>query len=302
MKTSIISGVESDFAAVPGDIVTRVNGIKKKVRDRLGNFSLDPDRHRDLQKFIGKAHEILLSPDAKRVRCIIPALIGEALDLDEEVCLKYGLIIELIHYTSLIHDDVIDTDDLRRGCHTLNSLFSNAQAVLIGDFMLCAVIDYSLEFDNSSTVIKLLIEGVKKMVTGVIIEQAVIREEPTLEKYREMVLLKTGSLFQLSFGLPFAGTEKLADAMQCGALLGFMFQVFDDYLDRENDAPYLNIFHILPERDVIALWDESCRELMELADKLGLSGVVRDSVDYLRTENWFQETPTPAGVMFRIPE
>lgn len=281
-------------------ILAKTEIIKKKVYGKLSQFSIDPNRHEDLQRFVGKAHEILLSPDAKRIRCIVPALIADELSLDEDTCLKYGLIVELIHYTSLIHDDVIDYDLQRRGCETLNSLFTNSQAVLIGDFLLCAVIEYSLGFSNSAEVIRLVVDGVKRMVTGIIIEQAVIEENPTLEKYREMVLLKTGALFELSFGLPFVGTDQQEDAIQCGAYFGFLFQVYDDYLDRDKDAPHHNIFHILPQEEVGELWEKNYQDLMVLAGKIGLQRVVTDSIAYLRTAGCFLETETPDGTLFRV--
>jgi geranylgeranyl pyrophosphate synthase len=217
------------------EVLQKVNLIKSQINDKLSQFSDKAPYHSSLMEFVEEAHRILLSPDAKRIRAIIPVLIGRKLALDPESCLLNGVALELLHFTSLIHDDVIDNDQIRRGYPTLNHSFAKNHAVLIGDYMMCEVINYGLSSKYSTKVIGLLVEAVKRLVSGIIMEQNVLPTNPTLENYTQMVEHKTGSLFSLSFALPLVADNRFSTAMSCGRQFGLLFQIYDDFLDRGND-------------------------------------------------------------------
>jgi geranylgeranyl pyrophosphate synthase len=276
----------------------RIEIVKQQVNDKLRAFTEDSKNHPALQEYLQTAHDILLSSDAKRTRSFLPVLIADANGFDRETCFKYGITIELLHYSSLIHDDVIDADQYRRGCPTLNSSFTNAHAVLIGDFMMCSVIDFALDFNHSNEVIKLMVGAIKKLVTGLVIEQKVMPKEPTLQRYLEMADLKTGALFQLSIGLPFVAHEHLPEAMACGGLFGLLFQIYDDFMDQNKDGQYHNIFHILPVRDIIDVWNENYLIFMNLARKLNIDQVFMEMISHLKNLGYFLETVTPDGILF----
>lgn len=283
------------------DFARRVEDIRDKIHNRLGVFAKDSGHHPALNEFLNAADHILLSKDAKRLRCYLPVLIGDQCNMSEETCLNYGIVIELLHYTSLIHDDVIDKDHYRRNCKTLNNVFTNAQAVLIGDFMICEVIHYSLQFTHSSKVIELLCEATKNLVTGLIIEQRLMPKEPTIKRYREMAALKTGSLFKLSFGLPFVGGAHLSTALQCGELFGILFQIYDDYLDSNDDIACQNIFGILTAEEIIAFWQDQFDLFMELCRSLKIERMALNVLYHLRTKGYFLEVSTPHGTLFHLP-
>lgn len=272
--------------------------VKQQVNEKLRAFADDSHNHPALREYLKTAHDILLSSDAKRTRSFLPVLIADANGFDRETCFKYGITIELLHYSSLIHDDVIDADEYRRGCPTLNSTFTNAHAVLIGDFMMCSVIDFALDFNHSSEVIKLMVGAIKKLVTGLVIEQKVMPKEPTLQRYLEMADLKTGALFQLSFGLPFVAHKQLPEALACGGLFGLLFQIYDDYMDKGKDGQYHNIFHILPVGDVIKVWNDNYQTFMNLAVKLNIDQVFKEVLSHLKNLGYFLEVATPDGVLF----
>jgi len=126
------------------DLLKKIEVIKGTINSSLTNFADNYQYHSACKVFMAEARSLMLSHDAKRVRGIIPILIGETLKLNVEDCVLHGLAIELLHFTSLIHDDVIDNHSYRRGHPTLNNTFAKNHAVLIGDYMMCEVINFGL--------------------------------------------------------------------------------------------------------------------------------------------------------------
>ncbi len=261
----------------------RIESIRQRINKRLSCFSDNSSYHADLSEFVTKSYDILLSPDAKRIRSVIPVLIAQILTVDEDECIMYGVIIELLHFTSLIHDDVIDNDIFRRGYSTLNSLFMKNQAVLIGDYMMAEVVSYCLAAKYNTTVIRFVVEAAKNLISGLIIEQNRMPDNPSLKSYIEMVKLKTGALFRLSFGLPFIQDERMAKAMSCGEKFGILFQIYDDFIDKDKDKSYENIFNIMPVSDVSQLWKDNYSALLKISNAIGIEVVVHDIFSYLRS-------------------
>jgi geranylgeranyl pyrophosphate synthase len=269
------------------DDLQRIQRIKTMINEKLIKFAAEYKYHPDLKNFVTEANNIFLSPDAKRIRAIIPVLIGESLELDIETCLLNGAAIELLHFTSLIHDDVIDNHNFRRGYPSLNNTFAQNHAVLIGDYMMCEVIHLCLRSKYNSEVIRLMVDAVKKLVTGLIIEQNVMPLSPTLENYSEMVDCKTGSLFKLSFCLPFVADQRFVTAEYCGKLFGLLFQIYDDYLDQKQDQSYQNIFHITSRADISNIWDENYSKLLAAGRNIEIETVILDLVQYLQSHGYF---------------
>lgn len=269
------------------DSIKKIELIKEDINTLILHMSKKKPFHSSLVPFVDEANKLLLSPDAKRIRGIFPVLIGDSLNLERDSTLLYGVVLELLHFTSLIHDDVIDDHPFRRGYQTLNNTFARNHAVLIGDFMMCEVISHSLNGKYSNRIIELLVEAVKKLVTGVIMEQNVLNHEPTLENYLEMVMYKTSSLFRLSLGLPFVAEERFSKAVLCGEKFGLLFQIYDDYLDRNSDEGYENIFHISSVNQIRYLWDETYNQLLNVSRQIGIDTVVLDMVAYLQSQGYF---------------
>jgi octaprenyl-diphosphate synthase len=269
------------------DSISRINSIKKDINSLIIELSEKTNFHDTLAPFIKETNKLLLSPDAKRIRGIFPVLIGDLLNMERENTLLNGVVLELLHFTSLIHDDVIDDQKCRRGYPTLNNTFARNHAVLIGDFMMCEVINHSLSGTYSHKIIELLVDAVKKLVTGVIIEQDVLVREPTLEKYIEMVMHKTSSLFRLSLGSPFVADDRFPMAALCGDKFGLLFQIYDDYLDRDSDKSYENIFLISSPKQILKLWDDTYNDLIDASHEIGIDTVVSDMVAYLQSYGYF---------------
>lgn len=263
--------------------------IKEKINRELNGFAINYEYHSACKEFVTEVHNILLSPEAKRVRGIIPVFIADTLKMDIDECLLHGLAIELLHFTSLIHDDVIDEDNHRRGYPTLNNTFANNQAVLIGDYMMCEVINYGLKSAHSFETIGLMVKAVQNLVAGLIMEQNVLPFEKSFSNYQEMAYLKTGSLFGLSFGLPFIGDKRFQAATSCGQVFGLLFQIYDDYLDKNSDHGYENIFSILPKAEINKIWKENYAKLLKGGREIGIGTVVTGIEQYLRANGYFMD-------------
>lgn len=300
-KVNPMASKQIDITKKYPEAEARIQEIKSTLQARMVRFFAEDGHHPVLDDFFQTAGKIMLSGEAKRLRCIIPVLVADESKLPEKDCFNSGIIVEMLHYSSLIHDDVIDQDQYRRGSETLNNDSSNSQAVLIGDYILCMALSMCLKFTHNQQVIDLVVKTVKDLITGIIIEQKELPKGRTLLQYRNMAELKTGSLFSLSFGLPFAGESRLEDGLNCGASFGVMYQIYDDFLDRTEDDPGINSFSLFPLSEVISLWNEMAETFVEGMKEMGLTQTAEIIIGHLRSLGYFKEVETEDGVLFHIP-
>lgn len=147
---------------------------------------------------------------------------------------------ELLHTASLIHDDVIDEADKRRGEATLNHRFGNEIAVVVGDYILALLLS-SLNQERDFALVDMLINTSQELGLGVI-REVNDRDNFALsaDKYYEMIYLKTAALFCLAcrMGAYLSGADASVQelAVRYGRQLGLAFQVVDDLLDLTQDA------------------------------------------------------------------
>ncbi len=142
---------------------------------------------------------------------------------------------ELLHTATLIHDDVIDEAETRRGKLTLSSRFGNEIAVVVGDYLLALVFE-AITSEHDFRLLELMFAASRELGLGVI-EEVVNRNnlDLSVDKYYDVIYLKTGSLFALvsQMGAYLGGASpELQDlALSYGKQLGLAFQVVDDLLD-----------------------------------------------------------------------
>ncbi|MCC7477933.1 polyprenyl synthetase family protein [bacterium] len=142
---------------------------------------------------------------------------------------------ELLHTATLIHDDVIDEAETRRGKLTLSSRFGNEIAVVVGDYLLALVFE-AVTSERDFRLLELMFAASRELGLGVI-EEVVNRNnlDLSVEKYYDVIYLKTGSLFalvsQMGAYLGGAGEPLHGLARDYGKQLGLAFQVVDDLLD-----------------------------------------------------------------------
>ena len=147
--------------------------------------------------------------------------------------------VELIHAATLMHDDVIDVSDLRRGKKTINSIWGNQSSILIGDYLLSRCFEMIVE-DGNLEVLKLLSSTSSKIAQGEILQLQHKGEIDMLEEtYLKIISTKTAVLFSAStkVGAILANKQnKEKDALEFyGKNLGLTFQIADDTLDYNSE-------------------------------------------------------------------
>ena len=143
--------------------------------------------------------------------------------------------VELIHNATLLHDDVIDNSELRRGIKTSNDIWGNQSSILVGDYLLSRCFEMMVE-DGSLEILKLLSSTSSKIAQGEVLQLEYKNEIDILEEtYFNIINLKTASLFAAStkVGACIADkSKKEKDALESyGRNLGIAFQIADDALD-----------------------------------------------------------------------
>lgn len=199
----------------------------------------------NLKQLVGARHPILYAAaehlfgaKGKRVRPAIVLLISRATMRDQDITPKHrrlAEITEMIHTASLVHDDVVDEAELRRGVPTVHSSFGNRVAVLAGDFLFAQSSWYLANLDHLA-VVKLLSEVIMDLAEGEI-QQGLNRFDAslTIEAYLEKSYYKTASLIANSCKaaglLSGVSPEMAINLYQYGRNIGLAFQIVDDILD-----------------------------------------------------------------------
>ncbi|MEH2083242.1 MAG: solanesyl diphosphate synthase [Nostoc sp.] len=199
----------------------------------------------NLKQLVGNRHPILFAAaehlfgaGGKRIRPAIVLLISRATMLEQDITPRHrrlAEITEMIHTASLVHDDVIDESDVRRGVPTVHSLFGNRIAILAGDFLFAQSSWYLANLDNLE-VVKLLSEVIMDLATGEI-KQGLNRFDAgiSIETYIEKSYYKTASLIANSSKaaglLSEVSRETVEHLYSYGRHFGIAFQIVDDILD-----------------------------------------------------------------------
>ncbi|MGH6611572.1 MAG: polyprenyl synthetase family protein, partial [Burkholderiaceae bacterium] len=148
-------------------------------------------------------------------------------------------VIEFIHTATLLHDDVVDESDLRRGRSTANSIFGNAASVLVGDFLYSRSFQMMVEA-GSARVMHIMADATNRIAAGEVLQLLNVHD-PSVneERYFDVVERKTATLFEA--GARIAAVVAGADVSvedhcaRYGAALGKAFQIIDDVLDYSGD-------------------------------------------------------------------
>ena len=171
----------------------------------------------------------------KRMRPILMLLIAKNYGQVTDVTQNSAIGLELLHTASLVHDDVVDESEERRGQASVNATYNNKAAVLVGDFILSTALLY-VSHTNNRQIISNLAELGRTLASGEILQLSNIRNEEISEDiYYDVIKQKTAVLFEscaaigaLSAG---ASAEEVKKASLFGRNLGIMFQIRDDIFD-----------------------------------------------------------------------
>ncbi len=181
-----------------------------------------------------------LRAGGKRLRPAITLISTEALGKDYRKIIPAAVAIETIHNFTLIHDDIMDEDEMRRGVKTVHTLFGIPTAILAGDTLFSEAFEILAECDVESENIvratKKLARVCVEICEGQYMDMDFERRfDVSEEEYIEMVRKKTGVLIALSASIPailFGEKREIEEALwNYGLLAGIGFQIYDDVLD-----------------------------------------------------------------------
>ncbi len=183
--------------------------------------------------------EYIISSGGKRLRPVLVLLAAGAMGYKGVNHHELAAVVEFIHTATLLHDDVVDESELRRGRETANNLFGNAASVLVGDFL------YSRAFQMMVSVGNMRIMQVLADATNIIAEGEVLQlmnchdADVDEERYLQVIRYKTAKLFQAAarLGAILGGaTPEVEEGLAAyGMHLGTAFQLVDDVLDYSAD-------------------------------------------------------------------
>ena len=192
---------------------------------------------------VNQVGQYIVGSGGKRIRPRMLLLMAAALGHQGPKAHLLSAVVEFIHTATLLHDDVVDESDLRRGRQTANAMFGNAAAVLVGDFV------YSRSFQMMVSVQSLPVLDILSNATNVIAEGEVLQlmnmHDPDIvvDDYLRVIRYKTAKLFEASAELAavLAGSppEVRQQCAQYGRSLGTAFQLMDDLLDYEGHTEQL---------------------------------------------------------------
>src|SRR5271170_377744 len=234
-------GVESSEVAVPvsaspqpyslgwKQIADAVEPFRQKVALRLAAQT------EEFEPQIAVFAQYALTAQGKQLRPMLVSLSGEALGKLNDSHLTVAVIIEMVHLATLVHDDVIDEAQMRRGRLTLTANWGNEVSVLLGDCLFAHALKLSASFPTPE-ICRAVAAATNTVCAGEILQTCSRGNfNVTRSHYFKMVAMKTGELFALSCDLGAylsqATAARRESLRQYGLALGTAYQLYDDCLD-----------------------------------------------------------------------
>lgn len=205
--------------------------------------SVDQVIHQRLSSDVALVDQLshyIVNSGGKRLRPLLTIVSAKAFGYQGELHYLLAAIIEFIHTATLLHDDVVDESDLRRGNETANALFGNAASVLVGDFLYSRAFEMMVDVDDMR-VMQILATTTNVIAEGEVMQLMNVHDaETTEEKYLEVIHCKTAKLFEAATqlgGILCNRSEKEVRAMAAyGRYLGTAFQLIDDVMDYSSSS------------------------------------------------------------------
>ncbi|MEW6984050.1 octaprenyl diphosphate synthase [Colwelliaceae bacterium 6471] len=182
----------------------------------------------------------IVNAGGKRMRPMLTVLAARALNYQGNDHTAIAAIIEFIHTATLLHDDVVDESNMRRGRETANALFGNSASVLVGDFLYTRSFQMMVKLNNMR-IMEILSDATNIVAEGEVLQLMNCNDPNTTEdSYMEVIYCKTAKLFEAATRLAAVISEQtpaIEQAMQdYGKHLGTAFQLVDDIMDYTADA------------------------------------------------------------------
>lgn len=218
-----------------------IKEVTASVSDELREFQY---RYRSVlhaqNTLVDKVTRYVLKQQGKQIRPALVMLSAKICGGVTDASYRAAIMVELLHSATLIHDDVVDGAEMRRGIPSINALWKNKISVLIGDYLLSKGLLYSLEH-NDFRALQQVSEAVRRMSEGEILQIQKTRSlDITEEDYLSVISDKTASLIATSCAMGAASAtadeDEVARLKHYGEFLGLAFQIRDDLLDYTGES------------------------------------------------------------------
>ena len=206
---------------------TELNRVQAKIKKELAS-----------EKIIQEIYEYIFNAEGKKTRALLCLLASKSSDIKSKSRVNLASIIELLHTATLVHDDVVDESELRRGTRSVNQVWTNSYSVLMGDFIYSKAFILMVKLGIPS-VLDELAKATNDIARGEIIQLELLEKKQLIE-LKDLIkvsYLKTGRLFEASAKtgamLACRSKEEIKTFGLLGKALGTAFQIQDDILDYE---------------------------------------------------------------------
>jgi len=223
-------GAQNDSDSIDFDVIKNLTSEEAKAVDQLIVNELSSD-----VILINQMSHYIIGSGGKRLRPMLLLLAAKALGKVSDNHLVLAAVIEFIHTATLLHDDVVDESDLRRGKDSANAVWGNAASVLVGDYLYSSAFEMMVR-TNNMRVMEILSTTTTAIAEGEVLQLLNCNNpDTTEEKYLEVIARKTAILFSAATRLSAViadADEKTEEALALyGQQLGVAFQLIDDALD-----------------------------------------------------------------------
>ena len=214
--------------------------IKAPIEKELSDFIvLFKDSLTTSDGLLSQALDHIKSRSGKRMRPILMLLIAKNFGIVNDATLNAAVGLELLHTASLVHDDVVDESNERRGQASVNATYNNKVAVLVGDYILSTAL-LKVSFTHSEIIVQHLAELGRTLSNGEILQLSNIQRNMISEEvYYSVINQKTAALFEACAGIGAlsvnASEDRVEAAKKFGHNLGMIFQIRDDIFDYFSD-------------------------------------------------------------------
>lgn len=215
--------------------------FQKNLESDLGRVNVVINRAVQSEvALISQIGTYIISAGGKRLRPIITILAGKSLGYDDDKLYSLAAMVEFIHTSTLLHDDVVDESELRRGRKTANNMFGNAAAVLVGDFLYTRAFQLMVG-SGSMKILEVMADATNIIAEGEVMQLMNIGNTDITEaEYVQVIQYKTAKLFeaaaQVGAILAGASAEQEQALKDYGMYVGTAFQIIDDILDYSGDT------------------------------------------------------------------
>ena len=224
-SSAAITPSPAPLSAVAATVQPQLDEVERRIKEQAAAF--DPA----VEGYVTYA----IGGQGKRLRPLVALLSGGATGQITDAHLDLAVVLELIHVATLVHDDIMDEAERRRGQATVNARWGNSLSVLVGDCLFAQALNLSTNFNNGE-ISRSIAQAAREVCSGEIIQtQRRFDLHLAIDDYLRILEMKTGSLFAVAAELGAVINEMPAPTVRSlksfGMKIGTAYQIYDDCLD-----------------------------------------------------------------------